>query len=137
MPRAIERVVADDLGADEAARDVAVDLAGRELGRRAARNRPGAALVFADGEERNVAEQIVAGANDAIETRFGEAEIGEKRRRASAGFELRDLELDLRADRDGRGAPRATETASARPPRPRSSTRVARRRPPAAALRRG
>ena len=43
-------IVADDFGADEAARDVAVDLAGGELCRRAARNRPGPALVLADGE---------------------------------------------------------------------------------------
>ena len=60
-PRAGQRVVGDDLGADEAALDVAVNLAGGELRRRAARDRPGAALVFADGEERHVAEQVVAG----------------------------------------------------------------------------
>src|SRR5205814_753854 len=41
-------VVAHHLGADEAARDVAVNLARRELGGRAARNRPRAALVLAD-----------------------------------------------------------------------------------------
>ena len=80
-PRAISAIVADDLGADEAARDVAVDLAGRQLRRRAARNRPGAALVLADGEERNVAEQIVAGADHAIEARLRQTEVGEKRRR--------------------------------------------------------
>ncbi len=60
-------LVADDLGADEPALNVAVNLARRELRRRRARNRPGAAFVFADGEERNIAEQIVAGANHAIE----------------------------------------------------------------------
>ena len=77
-----------------------MDLAGRELRRRAARNRPGAALVLADGEERDVAEQIVAGADHAIEPRFGQAEIGQKGG-GVGGVELRDLELDLRADRDG------------------------------------
>src|SRR6185295_11038240 len=59
-------IVADDLGTDEAALDVAVDLAGGELRRRIARDRPGAALVLADGEERDVAEQVVAGADHAI-----------------------------------------------------------------------
>ena len=96
-------IVGDDLGADESARDVAVNLAGRQLRRRAARNRPGAALVLADREKRNVAEQIVAGANDAIEARFRQAEIGQKRRGVGR-VELRDLELDLRADGDGRRA---------------------------------
>ena len=65
---------------------------------RAARNRPRAAFVFADGEERDVAEQVVAGADDAIEPRFAQAEIVEKCPRIRR-FELRDLELDLRAQR--------------------------------------
>src|SRR5581483_562278 len=55
-----QMVVADDFGADESPLDVAVDLAGGELRRRVTRNRPGAALVLADGEERDVAEQVVA-----------------------------------------------------------------------------
>ena len=85
----MKRVVADDLGADEAARDVAVDLAGGvELRWRAAADRPGAAFVLADGEERNVAEQIVAGADHAIEARLGEAQVSEKRR-GIGGLELR------------------------------------------------
>ena len=62
-----ERIVGDDLGTDEAAGDVAVDLAGGGLRLRAARDRPGAAFVFADREKRHVAEQIVAGADDAVE----------------------------------------------------------------------
>src|SRR5207244_2121427 len=62
-----QRIVADDFGADEAARDVAVDFACGELRGRPARDRPGAAFVLADREERDVAEQIVAGADDAIE----------------------------------------------------------------------
>src|SRR3990170_3618827 len=56
-------IVPNDLGADESPRDVAVNLACGQLGRRPARNRPGAALVLADREERNIAEQIVTGAN--------------------------------------------------------------------------
>ena len=49
-----------------------------------ARNRPGAALVLADGEERHVAEQVVAGANDAIEAGLREAESA-RNAAASAG----------------------------------------------------
>ena len=128
-----QRVVADDLRADEPARDVAVDLAGRELRRRAARDRPRAALVFADREERNVAEQIVAGADDAIEPGFGESQIGEERR-GVGGVELRDFELDLRAERRPPRSRPARETPSAR-----SRPRALRASPPAArlALRRG
>ena len=82
-----------------------VDLAGRHLRRRAARDRPRAALVLADGEERDVAEQVVAGADDAVEPRFAQAEIGQERRGVGR-LELGDLELDLRADghRARRGA---------------------------------
>src|SRR6185503_14542881 len=69
-------IVADNLGADEAALYVAVDFAGGELRRSVARDRPGAAFVFAGGQERDVAEQIVAGADDAVEPGFGEAEVG-------------------------------------------------------------
>src|SRR5713226_4422609 len=71
-----QMVVGDDLRADEPARDVAVNLPGGELRLRVARNRPGTALVLADGEERDVAEQIVAGADHAIEPRLVEAQIG-------------------------------------------------------------
>ena len=92
-----------DLGADETARDVAVDLASRELCHRAPRNGPRAALVLADGEERNVTQQIVAGANDAVEPRLVETEICEESRRVG-GFELRNLELDLGADGGGGGS---------------------------------
>src|SRR6267142_5273614 len=96
-------VVADDLGANEATRDVAVNLTSGELRGRVAGDRPRAAFVLADREERYVAEQVVAGANHAIEARFGQAEIGEKRGRVRR-VELPDLELDLRAH--GRGSRR-------------------------------
>src|SRR5438552_8429532 len=60
-------IVADDFRADESASDVAVNLAGGELCRRSARDRPGAAFVLADRKERNIPEQVVAGPNNAIE----------------------------------------------------------------------
>jgi hypothetical protein len=50
-PARHQRVVAHYLGADDAAGDVAVDLAGSELRLNPARDRPGAAFVFANGEE--------------------------------------------------------------------------------------
>ena len=56
-----------DLGADEPALDVGVNRAGGFLRRRVARNRPRAAFVLADREERDVAEQLVRRANHAIE----------------------------------------------------------------------
>src|SRR6266851_4717110 len=102
-----QMIVGDDLRADEPARDVAVNFPGGELRLRVARNRPGPALVLADREERYVAEQLVAGANHAIEPRLAEAQVGEKRGGVRR-VELRDLELDLRAHRDVR-RPRARE----------------------------
>src|SRR6266480_4090980 len=92
-----QMIVPDDLCADESPRDVAVNLAGGQLRRRPARNRPGAALVLADREKRDVAEQIVAGANHAVESRLLQPEIGQERRRVRR-IKLRDLQLDLRAD---------------------------------------
>ena len=53
-PEAHEVLVGDHLGADEAALDVAVDLARRLEDRRAAADRPGAALVLAGGEDRTM-----------------------------------------------------------------------------------
>ena len=70
-PRAIRSLEADHLRADEAARDVAVDLARGQLRRRAARDRPGAALVLAGGEERDVAEQVVGRADDPVDAGLG------------------------------------------------------------------
>src|SRR4026207_891170 len=60
-----QMIVADDLRANESAGDVAVDLSGRDLRRRMAGNGPGAALVLAHREERDVAEGIAAGAGGA------------------------------------------------------------------------
>ncbi len=75
---ASERVVAHDFGADEAALNVAVNLAGGGLRRDAASDRPGAAFVFADGEERHVPEQVVGGPDHAIETGLAESQIREE-----------------------------------------------------------
>ena len=55
-----QRVVGHDLGSDESALDVAVNLARGELRRRPAMDRPGTTLVLTDGEERHVPEQVVA-----------------------------------------------------------------------------
>src|SRR4051794_21831592 len=65
-------LVANPLRPDEPARDIAVDFPRREHGGRVAWNGPGAVLVLADGEKRDVAEKIVAGANHSIESGFAE-----------------------------------------------------------------
>ena len=57
-----QRVKGHDLGPDESAGDVAVDLAGGLPRRRAPRDGPRPAFVFTDREEGNVAEQSEAGA---------------------------------------------------------------------------
>src|SRR5258705_1539631 len=95
-----QRIVGHHFPADEAPLDVPVDFAGPKLAGGGAGNRPGAALVLADGEEGDVAKQVVAGSNDAIEARLGQAEVREEGLRI-VGAELRDFELDLRAERDG------------------------------------
>src|SRR4051812_34821940 len=74
-----EPIGCDDLGPDEPTLDVRVDRPRSFLRRRVARDGPRAAFVFADGEKRDVPEQVVRGADNAVEARFGEAEIGEKR----------------------------------------------------------
>jgi hypothetical protein len=76
-----------------------MNLARGNDGRRVPWNRPRAILVLSHSEERDVSEQIVARADHAIEPRFAKAEIGHERSRVRR-IELRDLELDLRADRD-------------------------------------
>src|SRR4030095_2291136 len=68
-----------DLGAEEYALDGAVDLACGLHGRRAAADRPGAALVLAGGEEADQVEQAVARADEAIARARREAEGGEAR----------------------------------------------------------
>src|SRR5947208_858110 len=65
-----QMIVADHFGANKSAGDVAMDLAGGQLRGGSPRHRPGTAFVLAHREERNIPEQIVAGADDAIEPRF-------------------------------------------------------------------
>src|SRR6185503_8611324 len=91
-----QRVVGDHFRADETALDVAVDFARRQLRGGVAGDRPGAALVLADGEEGDVAKQVVARANDTIEPRLGQAEVREEGLRI-VGAKLGDFELDLGA----------------------------------------
>src|SRR5205814_8835634 len=103
-PEAHELVVGDHLGADEAALDVAVDLARRLEGRRAAADRPGAALVLAGGEEAHQVEERVAGADEAGARALGEAQIGEERVPVG-GLELGDLGREAGGARPRPGAP--------------------------------
>src|SRR5207244_4735819 len=56
-PQADEVLVGHHLGADETTLDVAVDLARGLQGRRAAADRPGAALVLTRGEEADEIEE--------------------------------------------------------------------------------
>src|SRR5512132_1777295 len=82
--------VAHHLGADESTGNIGVNLARGDDRRCVARNRPRPVLILTDGEERDVAEQVIAGANHAIEARLVQSEIGHEGRRIIR-FELRDL----------------------------------------------
>src|SRR5580765_5739085 len=101
--QADEVLVRDHLGADEAALDVAVDLAGRLERRRAPADRPCAALVLARGEKADEVEERVARADEAGARAFRETEVGEERV-AIARVELRDLGLEPRGERHLLGA---------------------------------
>src|SRR5689334_9872374 len=74
-----EVLVRDHLGADEAALDVAVDLAGGLERRGPAADGPCAALVLARGEKADEVEERVARADEAGAGALGEAEVGEER----------------------------------------------------------
>src|SRR5687768_15153928 len=95
-----QMLVANHFSPDEAPLDVRVDFSCGELRRRVPGNRPRPALVFANREERDVAQEVVARADDPIETRFTEAKVGHERV-CVRGVELRNFELDLRADGNG------------------------------------
>ena len=77
-----EVVVGDDLGADEALLEVGVDLARRLRRHRADVRRPGAHFLRAGGEERQQPEQVVGGADHAVEARLVQPELLEERRRS-------------------------------------------------------
>ena len=92
-PQRDEIVIGDGLGADEAALEVGVDLAGG-LGRLgAAVDGPGARFLGAGGEEGDQAEQLVAGADHPREAGLVESEVGEESV-ALVGRKGRDLGLD-------------------------------------------
>ena len=78
---------------------IAVDLSCRVLGAGPRRDGPGPALVLAHGEEGDVAEQLVGGANHPVEPRASQPEVGQEDR-GVRWIELGDLQLDLRADRE-------------------------------------
>src|SRR5207237_6836422 len=63
----------DRFGADESPLKVGVDLACGVVRRVGAMHRPGAHLVLADREERLQAEKPVAGVNQPVEPRLGDA----------------------------------------------------------------
>ena len=64
-------VIGDGLGADKSLLEIRVDDAGRRRTLGAARDRPSARLFRADGEVGDEIEELVAGADEAIEARFG------------------------------------------------------------------
>ena len=92
--RAQQVLVAHDLGADEASREVGVDRAGRVDGGRAVGDRPGADLVGARGQERDQAEQLVGQARSPGPGWTREAEVLQEHG-GLVGLELADLHLDL------------------------------------------
>ena len=63
----LQVAVADDAGADEAALEIAVDLAGSLRGLGAFADGPGAALFLAVGQERDQAQQVVAGGDEVVQ----------------------------------------------------------------------
>src|SRR5579864_61829 len=67
-----------DLGADEAALDVAVHLASRLSGHRSLPDRPGAAFVGAGGEKADQIEEPVSGTNEHVSRGLADAEPHEK-----------------------------------------------------------
>ena len=92
----------DDLGLDEAALEVGVDDAGGLGGEGALRDRPGANFLHAGREIRREAQQLVAGADDGVEARLGQADAGEEVG-AVLRVELGDLRFERGADGDDAG----------------------------------
>ncbi len=96
-----EVVVGDDLGADEAAFDIGMDLAGGLGCEGAFTDRPGADLVFTDGEEGDEAEEVEGLAGEAVDGGFGEAEGFEEFVAFLFGLELTDLQFLECVEEDG------------------------------------
>src|SRR5947209_3202985 len=90
-------VPADHLRLDESALEVRVDDAGRLRRSGAFADHPGAAFVLPRGEVALQAEEVETGPDELVETRLGEAEVGEELLSLLFG-KLLDLRLDLAAD---------------------------------------
>src|SRR4030095_2138600 len=97
----------DDLGADEAARDVAVDLPRRDLRPVAPPDRPGAHLVLTRGEKAHQIHEGVGRPQKAVAGGFRQAEILLEGS-SVALLERRELHLELSGDRH-RGEARRRE----------------------------
>src|SRR5205085_6859271 len=93
--------IGDRLGADKALLEIAVDDAGglRRLG--AARDRPGARLLWAGREEGDQIEERVAGTDHLVEPGFAKPERGEKLRPLGGVGEHGELGFDRRGNDDG------------------------------------
>ena len=95
-------VPADGFGADEVLFEIRVDRAGSFHGAGVDGDRPGAAFVFADGEERDQAEQAVGVTDEPDQAALGEPVAGEEFGGVGVGH-LREFSFDFRADRGSPG----------------------------------
>ena len=96
-------VVGNDLGADKAAFEVGVDDAGSLWGSVAFVDGPGADFLDAGGEVGLQAQEVVAGADEAVEARLFEAEVGEEGEFVFV-VEVSQFGFDLGAEGDDGGA---------------------------------
>src|SRR6266542_1297199 len=94
----VEKLVpVDRLGADEVLLEIRVDRTRRLLRASAARHGPGAAFVFADGEEGDQPQKFVSLANEACQSALVQPVAGEELGRLFVTH-LRELGLHLPAD---------------------------------------
>ncbi len=91
-------IPANRFGADEVLFQIGVNRAGAVLRSRIQRDRPGAAFVFAGGEKRNQSQQVIALADQARESAFGQSIAAEKFRRVFVAH-LRQFRFHFAADR--------------------------------------
>src|SRR5215207_7462480 len=103
-------VIADNLGSDETTLNVGVNLGGCLDCRGASPNRPGPALIWSDGEERDQPQQFERATDDMIESRLCDAEVAHERGRV-VWLQVSDLHLDLSRQR-GNSDSRALEPRS-------------------------
>src|SRR5579875_192139 len=94
-------VEGDDLGANEAAGKVGVNLFGGSYGVGALRNRPGAYLILTHGKKADQAQRFIGGADETISSRFGDAERLQELL-FFLGSHLGDFHLGAGAERDER-----------------------------------